>query len=97
MSTFIVPTSALSKVKLNKTKTTLYVGQSTTLKLSGAKVKKWKSNDKNIAIVNKNGKRYRETLQVSQFFVFHFSQGAFGMVLKFQSNFVAHFSGTGKL
>lgn len=56
MSFFIVPTNALSKVKLNKTKTTLYVGQSITLKLSGAKVKKWKSNDKNIATVNKNGK-----------------------------------------
>lgn len=56
MSFFIVPADALSKVKLNKTKTTLYVGQSTTLKLSGAKVKKWKSNDKNIATVNKNGK-----------------------------------------
>lgn len=56
MSFLIVPADALSKVKLNKTKTTLYVGQSTTLKLSGAKVKKWKSNDKNIATVNKNGK-----------------------------------------
>ena len=56
MSFFIVPADALSKANLNKTKVTLYVGQSTTLKLSGAKVKKWKSNDKNIATVNKNGK-----------------------------------------
>lgn len=56
--TFIIPITvyAAGKVSLNETKTTLYVGQSTTLKLSGAKVKKWKSNDKNIATVNKNGK-----------------------------------------
>ena len=51
-----VDAKAATNVHLNKTKTTLYVGQSTTLKLSGAKVKKWKSNDKNIATVNKNGK-----------------------------------------
>ena len=51
-----VDAKAATDVHLNKTKTTLYVGQSTTLKLSGAKVKKWKSNDKNIATVNKNGK-----------------------------------------
>ena len=51
-----VDVKAATDVSLNKTKTTLYVGQSTTLKLSGAKVKKWKSNDKNIATVNKNGK-----------------------------------------
>lgn len=51
-----VDAKAATDVHLNKTKTTLYVGQSTTLKLSGAKVKKWKSNDKNIATVDKNGK-----------------------------------------
>lgn len=51
-----VDAKAATDVHLNKTKVTLYVGQSTTLKLSGAKVKKWKSNNKNIATVNKNGK-----------------------------------------
>ena len=51
-----VDAKAATDVHLNKTKVTLYVGQSTTLKLSGAKVKKWKSNDKNIATINKNGK-----------------------------------------
>lgn len=54
--TLPVDAKAATDVHLTKTKVTLYVGQSTTLKLNGAKVKKWKSNDKNIATVNKNGK-----------------------------------------
>lgn len=54
--TLPVDAKAATDASLNKTKTTLYVGQSTTLKLNGAKVKKWKSNNKNIATVNKNGK-----------------------------------------
>lgn len=54
--TLPVDANAATDVHLTKTKVALYVGQSTTLKLNGAKVKKWKSNDKNIATVNKNGK-----------------------------------------
>lgn len=44
-------------VKLNKTKMTIYVGSSKTLKVKGASGKvKWSSNKKSVATVNQNGK-----------------------------------------
>lgn len=43
---------AASKVKINKTKTTIYVGQTITLKASGAKNVKWSSSNKKVATVS---------------------------------------------
>ncbi|MCM1284216.1 MAG: Ig-like domain-containing protein [Muribaculaceae bacterium] len=54
----IFPTStiAASKVKLNKTKATIYVGGSVTLKLTGTKkTVKWSSGKKSVATVSKKG------------------------------------------
>lgn len=45
-----------TKIQLNKTKSTLYVGQSTTLKVKGSKKVTWISSRKSIATVNKDGK-----------------------------------------
>lgn len=48
---------AASKIKLNKTKVSIYIGKSLTLKVTGTKNKiTWKSDDKKIATVTKNGK-----------------------------------------
>lgn len=48
---------AASKVKLNKTKATVYVGKSTQLKVTGTKKKvTWKSSNKKIATVTSKGK-----------------------------------------
>ena len=47
---------AASKVKINKTKTTIYVGQTITLKASGAKNVKWSSSNKKVATVSSKGK-----------------------------------------
>ena len=46
---------AATKVKLNKSKTTIYAGQQETLKLKGAKAKKWTSSNKKVATVNSKG------------------------------------------
>ena len=43
-------------VKLNKSKITLKVGETATLKLTGDKVKNWTSKNKSVATVNKSGK-----------------------------------------
>ena len=52
-----IPVNAGTKVSLNKTKTTLYVGQTTNLKLSGAKTQvKWSSSKKTVAAVTGKGK-----------------------------------------
>lgn len=52
-----VQTQAASKVKLNKTKTTIYVGSNTTLKLSGTSKKiTWSTSKKSVATVNSKGK-----------------------------------------
>ena len=53
-----VQTKAAKKVKLNKSKLSLKVGKSFTLKLKNAKSKKvkWSSSKKKIATVSKNGK-----------------------------------------
>jgi hypothetical protein len=52
-----VTVEAASKVKLNKTKATLYVGKSTQLKVKGTKKKvTWKSSNKKVATVSKKGK-----------------------------------------
>lgn len=49
--------SAAKKVKLNKTKATIYVGKTVTLKLKNNKKKvKWTTSNKKIATVNKKGK-----------------------------------------
>lgn len=49
--------SAAKKVKLNKTKATIYVGKTITLKLKNNKKKvKWTTSNKKIATVNKKGK-----------------------------------------
>ena len=43
--------------KINKKSATMYVGQTTTLKISGTKTKaKWSSSNKSIATVNSKGK-----------------------------------------
>ena len=47
---------AASKVKINKTKTTIYAGQTITLKASGAKNVKWSSSNKKVATVSSKGK-----------------------------------------
>lgn len=48
---------AASKVKINKTKATVYVGKTTTLKVSGTKkVVKWKTSNKKVATVSSKGK-----------------------------------------
>ncbi len=56
--TLIMPTNAeaATKVKLNKIKLTLDVGKTATLKLKGAKVKKWSSSNKKVATVSSKGK-----------------------------------------
>lgn len=56
--TLVLPmnTEAASKVKLNKTKLTLEIGKTATLKLKGARVKKWSSSNKKVATVSSNGK-----------------------------------------
>ena len=53
---FPVNAEAASKVKLNKTKLTLEVGKTATLKLKGAKVKKWSSSNKKVVTVSSKGK-----------------------------------------
>lgn len=55
----ILPTNveAASKVKINKTKATIYVGKTTTLKVSGtSKTVKWTTSNKKIATVSSKGK-----------------------------------------
>lgn len=48
---------AASKIQLNKTKKTLYVGDTYKLKITGTNKKvKWSTTDKSIATVNANGK-----------------------------------------
>lgn len=48
---------AASKIQLNKTKKTLYVGDTYKLKITGTNKKvKWSTSDKSIATVNANGK-----------------------------------------
>lgn len=57
--TLIPPTNveAASKVAINKTKTTIYIGSTETLKITGtSKTVSWNSSDKKVAIVNSNGK-----------------------------------------
>ena len=57
--TFIptVNVQAASKVKINKTKATGYVGKTTTLKVSGTKkAVKWKTSNKKVATVSSKGK-----------------------------------------
>ncbi len=56
--TLMLPTNAeaATKVKLNKTKIMLTVGKTATLKLKGAKVKKWSSSNKKVATVSSKGK-----------------------------------------
>lgn len=52
-----VNVQAASKVKINKTKTTMYVGTPKTLKVTGTTKKvTWKSSNKKIAIVSAKGK-----------------------------------------
>lgn len=52
-----ISTSASPKIKLNKKSLTLTEGKSATLKLKNTKKKaSWKSSNKNVATVNKNGK-----------------------------------------
>lgn len=52
-----ITVEAASKVKLNKTKATVYVGKSTQLKVTGTKKKvTWKSSNKKIATVTSKGK-----------------------------------------
>lgn len=53
----VVQTNAAGKVKLNKTKVSLMVGKTVTLKLKGTKKKiKWTSKNKSIATVSAKGK-----------------------------------------
>lgn len=48
---------AASKVKINKTKTTIYVGKTETLKISGTKKNvKWTTSNKKVATVSSKGK-----------------------------------------
>lgn len=60
LSISIIPTtnvSAAKKVKLNKTKATIYVGKTVTLKLNNNKKKvKWTTSNKKVATVSKKGK-----------------------------------------
>lgn len=52
----LCPMQASAKPKLNKSKATLYVGETVTLKMSGTKKKvTWKSNKKSVATVSKTG------------------------------------------
>ncbi len=53
----MVPTSASAAVKISKSKVTIEVGKSTTLKITGTnKAVKWKTSNKKVATVSKNGK-----------------------------------------
>jgi len=53
----MVNVSAANKIKLNKTKATIYVGKTVTLKLKNNKNKvKWSSSNKKIATVSSKGK-----------------------------------------
>ncbi|MCI8956136.1 MAG: hypothetical protein HFG29_03980 [Eubacterium sp.] len=60
LSIAMIPTTSVSaakKVKLNKTKATIYVGKTVTLKLKNNKNKiKWSSSNKKVATVTKKGK-----------------------------------------
>ena len=60
LSISMIPTinvSAAKKVKLNKTKATIYVGKTVTLKLKNNKAKvKWNSSNKKVATVTSKGK-----------------------------------------
>lgn len=60
LSISMIPTinvSAAKKVKLNKTKATIYVGKTVTLKLKNNKKKvKWSSSNKKVATVSSKGK-----------------------------------------
>ena len=52
-----VNVEAASKIKLNKSKTTIYAGSSETLKVSGTSKKiTWSSSNKNVATVSSKGK-----------------------------------------
>lgn len=52
----LLPANATAKQKLNKSKASLYVGETLALNLSGAKGKViWKSNKKSVATVSKDG------------------------------------------
>ena len=52
-----ITAEASSKIKLNKSKATIYVGKSTTLKMSGTTKKvTWKSSNKKVVTVNSKGK-----------------------------------------
>lgn len=52
-----VNVEAASKIKLNKSKTTIYAGSSETLKVSGTRKKiTWSSSNKNVATVSSKGK-----------------------------------------
>lgn len=52
-----VPIQAEAAVKISATKKALYVGQSTTLKVTGTKKKvKWSSTNKKVATVTQKGK-----------------------------------------
>ncbi len=55
----LIPTNveAASKVKINKTKTTIYAGKTETLKISGTKkTAKWTTSNKKVATVSSKGK-----------------------------------------
>lgn len=66
----LFPVNASSKQKLNKSKASLYVGETLTLNLSGAKSKvTWKSSKKSVAAVSKDGvvtAKKREVLLLQQ-------------------------------
>lgn len=48
---------AVAKIRLNKTKASVYIGETIQLRVKGTKTKiKWSSSDKNIASVNSKGK-----------------------------------------
>lgn len=61
-----VPIQAEAAVKISATKKTLYVGQSTTLKVTGTKKKvKWSSTNKKVATVTQKGKVKAKKIGVS--------------------------------
>ncbi len=61
-----IPIQAEAAVKISATKKTLYVGQSTTLKVTGTKKKvKWSSTNKKVATVTQKGKVKAKKIGVS--------------------------------
>lgn len=57
LASSLIGVQAAKKVKLNKSKTTIKVGQTVLLKVKNTKKKvKWKSSNKNVAAVSKKGK-----------------------------------------